>query len=116
MANLVKVGRVSEPTEARGHKQGEQPVTALPTKPQRNYLRRGLDQPGGKLPLFDENGAAFNQRTIRACIENGWAEPWFSNPQKPDWQVCKLTELGVAVLGGAAVETKAGISGADRAK
>ncbi len=110
MANLVKVGRADGRTETRGRKDDAQPATAAPTIPQRNYLERGLGQPGGKLPLFDENGSSFNQRTIRACIENGWAEPWFANPQIPDWQVCKLTELGIAVLAGDAAETKPGPS------
>ena len=98
MANLFKVGRVTGQSDTSGRIEGEQPANVLPTQAQRNYLQRGLDQPGGKLPLFDENGSLFNSRTIRACIENGWAQPWFSNPQKPDWQVCKLTELGIAVL------------------
>ena len=58
------------------------------------YLRRGLAQPGGKLPLFDLDGQAVDATTVRRCLEHGWAEPWFSNPLKPDWLVCKLTELG----------------------
>jgi hypothetical protein len=33
-------------------------------------------------------------RTVKACVEHGWAEPWFSNPLKPDWLICKLTEEG----------------------
>ncbi|MBI3513846.1 MAG: hypothetical protein HY060_07275, partial [Proteobacteria bacterium] len=35
-----------------------------------------------------------NPRTIRSCIDQGWAEPWFTNPLKPDWLVCKLTDAG----------------------
>lgn len=74
---------------------------ARPTTLQRAYLKRGLNQPGGKLPLFDSNGQRYPDRTIRACIDQGWAEPWFSNPLKPDWLVCKLTNEGRAVaLGG----------------
>ncbi len=65
-----------------------------PTRVQLRYLRRGLDQPGGKLPLFDEAGAAISPRTIRSCIRQGWAEPWFGNPIKPDWLVCRLTAKG----------------------
>lgn len=64
---------------------------------QRAWLRRGLDQPGGKLPLFDEEGGEIDPRTIRACIERGWAAPWFDNPLKPGWLVCKLTGTGRAV-------------------
>jgi hypothetical protein len=49
---------------------------------------------GGKLPLFDEYGQRIDPRTIRSCIEQGWAKPWFANPLKPDWLVCKLTITG----------------------
>ncbi|MDP6787627.1 MAG: hypothetical protein QF830_02985 [Rhodospirillales bacterium] len=68
-----------------------------PTPFQRRWLRRGLDQAGGKLPLFDENGRQVGERTVRSCIDKGWVEPWFANPLKPDWLVCKLTEAGRAV-------------------
>jgi hypothetical protein len=69
-----------------------------PTAAQRRYLERGLTQPGGKLPLFDVEGQEIDSRTVRACIKQGWAEPWFANPLKPDWLVCKLTPSGRAVL------------------
>ncbi len=68
------------------------------TAPQKRWLTKGLGQPGGKLPLFDDNGREVPARTIRACIEAGWAEPWFSNPIKPDWLVCKLTPAAIQVL------------------
>jgi hypothetical protein len=68
---------------------GEHPSTV-----QRRWLERGLVQPGGKLPLFDEWGQRISERTVRACIDQGWAEPWFTNPLKPDWLVCKLTDAG----------------------
>ena len=58
------------------------------------YLRRGLTQPGGKLPLFDLDGQAVDAALVGRCIDRGWAEPWFNNPLKPDWLVCKLTEAG----------------------
>lgn len=61
---------------------------------ERRYLSSGKKQPGGKLPLFDENGQEFNSRTIRGCVDKGLAEPWFANPMKPDWLVCRLTEAG----------------------
>lgn len=72
-----------------------------PTAAQISWLRLGLDQAGGKLPLFDGNGKRIGARTVRACIEQGWAAPWFSNPIKPDWLVCKLTDAGreMAALG-----------------
>ena len=66
----------------------------LPTLPELLYLRRGLAQPGGKLPLFDLDGQAVAAAIVRRCLGRGWAEPWFSNPLKPDWLVCKLTETG----------------------
>jgi hypothetical protein len=73
-----------------------------PTAAQRKYLSLGLDQPGGKLPLFDRNGAGIDRKTVESCLAKGWAEPWFANPTKPDWLVCKLTPAGYAVLGKAA--------------
>ncbi|MEE9140038.1 MAG: response regulator [Alphaproteobacteria bacterium] len=71
---------------------------AKPTPVQCSWLARGLDQAGGKLPLFDRVGQRIDPRTIQSCIEQGWAEPWFSNPLKPDWLVCRLTAAGRAVL------------------
>jgi len=68
-----------------------------PTVTQLAWLRRGLDQAGGKLPLFDRYGQHYDSRTIRSCIQQGWAEPWFKNPIKPDWLVCRLTAEGRAV-------------------
>jgi hypothetical protein len=79
---------------------GEEPAaTQRPTEPQRRYLERGLSQPGGKLPLFYADGREVPPRTIQACVASGWAEPWFSNPVKPDWLVCRLTPQGRQVLG-----------------
>jgi hypothetical protein len=69
-------------------------ATARPTPTQRAWLRSGLDQAGGKLPLFDERGQRVNERTIKSCVEQGWAAAWFDNPIKPDWLVCKLTDEG----------------------
>ncbi len=82
-----------EPAAARGK----------PSAVQRAWLNRGLDQAGGKLPLFDRDGRRISPRTVECCIKQGWAEPWFANPLKPDWQVCKLTDTGrqlLAVAGG----------------
>ena len=69
-----------------------------PTLVQKRWLLRGLNQPGGKLPLFDEDGREIDPRTIRSCIRQGWAEPWITNPIKPDWLVCRLTATGRSVL------------------
>ena len=66
----------------------------LPTLQEILYLRRGLSQPGGKLPLFDLDGQDVDIDIVKRCLRVGWAKPWFKNPLKPDWLVCKLTELG----------------------
>jgi hypothetical protein len=68
-----------------------------PSALQLEWLARGLAQPGGKLPLFDEEGQAVSAELVRGCIDKGWAEPWFRNPLKPDWLVCKLTPVGRSV-------------------
>jgi hypothetical protein len=73
-------------------------MSEKPTPVQRRYLLRGLEQPGGKLPLFDEEGQKISPQTVRACIKAGWAAPWFDNPIKPDWLVCKLTPHGRQAL------------------
>ncbi|MDC0073999.1 hypothetical protein OAK17_04010 [Alphaproteobacteria bacterium] len=69
-------------------------INNSPSDAQIRYLRRGLDQPGGKLPLFDEIGKQISKKTILSCIEQGWAKPWFENPIKSDWLVCRLTDRG----------------------
>jgi len=82
-------GWLAETLPAKGSK---------PTSSQRFWLARGMDQAGGKLPLFDASGQKVSERTVRSCIKNGWAEPWFANPLKPDWIVCKLTQAGRALF------------------
>lgn len=69
-----------------------------PNRAQRQYLARGLKQPGGKLPLFDEYGQHVHPALVKACIAHGWAEPWFDNPLKPAWLICKLTEKGRKIV------------------
>lgn len=71
---------------------------SFPSDTQRKWLKRGLTQPGGKLPLFDEWGQKVDESLVRRCIEMGWAEPWFTNPLKPDWLVCRLTQAGNQIL------------------
>lgn len=91
--------RLKNRTPARG--------VPKPTMAQRRYLARGLKQPGGKLPLFDESGRGIDRKTVESCVERGWAEPWFANPVKPGWLVCKLTPAGYLLLG----EDRAGAAG-----
>ena len=70
----------------------------LPTLSAILYLRRGLTQPGGKLPLFDLDGQDVDPTIVRQCLDQGWAAPWFNNPLKPDWLVCKLTDAGRRIV------------------
>lgn len=65
-----------------------------PNETQMRWLQRGLTEPGGKLPLFDRIGQKVSDQTVRSCIRHGWAEPWFNNPIKPDWLICRLTDDG----------------------
>ena len=66
---------------------------------EQKYLKLGEAQPGGKLPLFDENGQKIRATVIKGCLEKGLAEPWFANPIKPDWLVCRLTKAGRHAIG-----------------
>jgi hypothetical protein len=94
-------GRYYMSTAPNSVQQSERKVVrihARPTPTQHEWLARGLDQPGGKLPLFDANGKRVAIRTIRSCIDQGWADPWFANPLKPSWLVCKITPLGREIL------------------
>src|SRR5215204_4147493 len=75
------------------------PAGPRPSEAQRRYLERGLHEPGGKLPLFDRDGREIPHKTIETCVVHGWAEPWFANPLKPGWLVCKLTPAGYRALG-----------------
>jgi len=68
-----------------------------PSEAQLRYLRRGLSEAGGKLPLFDQKGQRIKEQTIQSCLSRGWCEVWFKNPIKPAWLVCKLTAEGQQV-------------------
>jgi hypothetical protein len=94
--------RLPEPLvpSKRERPRGLPPAPGQPTGAQRAWLACGLAQPGGKLPLFDADGRRVDARTIRSCIEQGWAEQWFANPLKPDWLVCRLTDTGRAIVAG----------------
>ncbi len=84
----------NQPVETRLEKDLGRKRRFRPTPAQAAWLKRGLAEPGGKLPLFDAFGQHYDPRTVRACLEKGWAAPWIGNPMKPDWLVCKLTEAG----------------------
>lgn len=90
-----------EPARApRERPRGLPPAPGQPTRTQHVWLARGLDQPGGKLPLFNVDGSRVDPKTIRACLAQGWVAPWFDNPLKPGWLVCRLTDAGRAILAG----------------
>ena len=93
-----KPGKAS--ARKRGQNRGQKRAGGSPTPNQLNWLSRGLDQAGGKLPLFDEDGQRISERTVLSCVQKGWARPWFDNPIKPDWQVCGLTEAGRRLFSG----------------
>jgi len=79
--------------------EGASPVPPKPSDAQRRYLSRGLEQPGGKLPLFDLDGRQIDRKTVESCVERGWAEPWFANPTKSNWLICRLTPAGYGAVG-----------------
>lgn len=87
-----------QPHRHRARSRNSETGVGHPSTAQREWLARGLSQPGGKLPLFDRDGQKISDRTIKSCIRKGWAEPWFENPIKPDWLICKLTDSGRRLL------------------
>ena len=42
--------------------------TIFLSEAQKRYLVRGLDQPGGKLPIFNDDGSKISEKTIKSCI------------------------------------------------
>jgi|SRR5262245_11100911 len=94
----VEEQQAQNAADASSSVHGQDVGVVRPNAAQRRYLNRGVTQPGGKLPLFDEDGQHFHPALIRACIAHGWAEPWFGNPLKPDWLICKLTDKGRRAL------------------
>ncbi len=93
------MGLSQSPASPLRHDEDTNKAAVRPSGAQRRYLERGLDQPGGKLPLFDRDGRQVPGKTVQACIEHGWAEPWTRNPIKPEWLVCRLTAAGYQMLG-----------------
>jgi len=86
------------PGSDSGQFEGVSSVQSRPSDAQRRYLSRGLEQPGGKLPIFDVDGRQIDRKTIESCVERGWAEPWFANPIKSNWLICRLTPAGKYIL------------------
>ncbi len=67
-----------------------------PTPRQLEWLRRGLDQPSGNLPMFDHYGQRVSGRTVESCVARGWAKT--RGEALRDWQLCQLTSAGRRVL------------------
>ena len=63
------------------------------------FLRNGLRAPGGKLPLFDEEGQRIDRGLVQYCVDSGFAETWFVNDLRPDLPVYRITTKGCAALG-----------------
>jgi hypothetical protein len=98
-----QTGQVMAKTDQRATGTAQANISNAPAKPseaQLRYLCHGLEQPGGKLPLFDADGREISAKTIQACIDRGWAAPWFDNPIKRGWLVCRLTQAGRAAASG----------------
>src|ERR1700744_1462301 len=89
----------NNPASPSGHEEDTKAGALGPSGAQRRYLEGGLEQAGGKLPLFDRDGREVPKKTVQACIAHGWAEAWTRNPIKPEWLVCRLTAAGYQILG-----------------
>jgi len=63
------------------------------------FLQNGLRAPGGKLPLFDDEGQRIDTDLLRFCLDSGLAETWFVGEAGPDMPVYRLTDKGCAALG-----------------
>jgi len=83
----------TEPPRARPH---FKPPSGRPTPTQLDWLRRGLDRAGGDLPIFDTYGQRVNDRTMKSCVDRGWAET--RGKVLRDWHMCQLTPAGRRVL------------------
>jgi hypothetical protein len=64
----------------------------------REWLSGGLKRPESRLALFDQFGEPIDRALVRKAISSGYAEPWFANPMRPEWMVCRLTARGRAAL------------------
>lgn len=74
------------------------PVSSGLSDEQRRWLTVGSQQPGGKLPLYDEKGVRISAELIKLALECGWAEPWANNPIHHDNLICRITESGRQAL------------------
>ena len=62
-----------------------------------DWLSGGLGRADGRLALFDRFGEPVDPKMVRRCVQAGLAEPWFANPMRPSWMVCRLSDQGRAV-------------------
>ena len=85
----------TEPPRARARLRTKR-AGGRPTPVQLEWLRRGLDRPGGNLPLYDTYGQRVSDRTMKSCVAHGWAAT--RDEAMRDWQLCQLTSAGREVL------------------
>ncbi len=64
----------------------------------REWLRGGEAREDGRLALFDQFGEPIDKKVVKTAIASGFAEPWFANPMRPQWTVCRLTQKGYDFL------------------
>jgi len=60
----------------------------------RVWLRGGGAREDGRLALFDQFGEPIDKKIVKTAIASGFAEPWFTNPMRPQWTICRLTRKG----------------------
>jgi len=64
----------------------------------REWLSGGLKREDGRLALFDLFGEPIDRGAVKKAIAQGYAEPWFASPMRPQWTVCRLTPKGRTAL------------------
>ncbi|MEJ2027151.1 MAG: hypothetical protein P8X52_06795, partial [Limibacillus sp.] len=76
-------------------------LAVRPSPEELNWMRRGLGQPGGKIPVFDENDNPVDPKIVRRCLEQQWVEPWIGNQKNPNnlYMACRLSPLGRRLVG-----------------
>jgi hypothetical protein len=71
-------------------------LAVRPTQEELRWMRRGLNQPGGKIPVFDESDTPVDPKIVLRCLEQQWVEPWVGNQKNPNnlYMACRLSPLG----------------------
>ena len=96
MPPYLRLVRTEPPRARSAPERTSRRLANRPTPTQLEWLRRGLDRPSGNLPLFDTFGQRVSNRTMKSCVERGWAETRAAAMR--DWQLCQLTSAGRRLL------------------